>query len=147
MIGLLLNLVSTWYMIGLIWFVQVVHYPLFAAVSPMDLPAYERKNTRLTAWVVIPPMLLELGSTWWLWCFPPAGIPASVPWIGLGLLLLIWASTFWLQVPQHKQLSGRFEPLAHQILVQTNWIRTLAWTLRGLVLLVTVLILLNTKIT
>jgi sugar (pentulose or hexulose) kinase len=48
--------------------------------------------------------------------------------------VLIWASTFWLQVPQHLRLSEPYDSYAQQLLVQTNWIRTLAWTARGFLL-------------
>ncbi|MCK6525129.1 hypothetical protein L6R49_27300, partial [Myxococcota bacterium] len=31
---LLIHAAATWFMVGLIWFVQIVHYPLFSAVGP-----------------------------------------------------------------------------------------------------------------
>ena len=71
MIWLLLNLIVTWYMVGLIWLIQIVHYPLFANIPAAAFPDYERQNTHRTAWVVIGPMLLELFSALLLWWSPP----------------------------------------------------------------------------
>ena len=35
MTWLLLNLIVTWYMVGLIWLIQIVHYPLLPT-SPLQ---------------------------------------------------------------------------------------------------------------
>ena len=43
---------ATWALVGLIWFVQVVHYPLFASVGPGEFAHYEAQYTRRTARVV-----------------------------------------------------------------------------------------------
>ena len=50
---------ATFYMVGLIWFVQRVHYPLLAGVGPQQFPGYERAHVDRTFSVVGPPMLLE----------------------------------------------------------------------------------------
>jgi multisubunit Na+/H+ antiporter MnhB subunit len=54
---------------------------------------------------------------------------------GAFLLAVIWASTAFLQVPMHNVLTDGFNAEAHGRLVQTNWIRTIGWTLRGLLAL------------
>ena len=33
MIWLIIHAAATWFMVGLIWFVQIVHYPMFANVG------------------------------------------------------------------------------------------------------------------
>jgi hypothetical protein len=48
---------------------------------------------------------------------------------------VIWLSTALLQVPRHRALEAGFDPAAHRALVATNWIRTVAWTARGFLLL------------
>lgn len=57
--------------------------------------------------------------------------------VGIGAL---WASTFLLQVPCHNRLGQAYHPATHQRLVRTNWIRTLIWTSRLLLLLLAGLI-------
>ncbi len=128
---LLLHLTATLYMIGLVWFVQVVHYPLFAQVGTQSFRGYEREHVARTSPVVGPPMLVEAATTALLLFFTPAGVPALAPWIGAGLLAVIWLSTALLQVPGHRRLSVGFDDGTHRRLVVTNWIRTTAWTARG----------------
>jgi hypothetical protein len=122
-------------MTGLIWFVQVVHYPLFRAVGAGDFVAYEAAHVRLTTFVVGPLMLLEAGTALWMVSFRPAFVSPAKAWAGLGLLAVIWASTAFLSVPRHDALRLGFNASAHAALVTTNWIRTVAWTVRAGLLL------------
>lgn len=129
---LILQLASTLFMVGLIWFVQVVHYPLFDGVGQNAFQAYALNHNRLTSWVVMPPMFIELATSMALVWFRPAGVRLRQVIIGLVLLTVIWLSTFLVQVPQHTVLLRGYDADAHQVLVATNWIRTIAWSCRGL---------------
>ncbi len=131
----LIHLSATLLMTGVIWIVQVVHYPLFKAVGATAFPAYERAHVRRISFVVIPLMLAELGSAIVLLWNHPAAIPRREPVIGLLLLAIIWCSTALLQAPQHRLLQAGFDDRAYRRLVTTNWIRTIAWTLRSLLAL------------
>ena len=132
---LLLNLAATLYMVGLIWFVQIVHYPLFAHVGQDVFAAYEIAHSRLATLVVGPPMLLEALTAALLLWFRPAGIRLSEALLGAALLAVIWLSTMFLQVPQHGVLASGFDDAAHRFLVASNWLRTAAWSARGALLL------------
>lgn len=131
---LLANVASTFFMIGLIWFVQVVHYPLFERVGREGFGSYEIHHSQLTSLVVIPPMLIELATTGVLLLLRPARARGWELVVGALLLAVVWASTFLLQVPRHGRLALGFDEAAHRALVATNWIRTIAWSLRGLLL-------------
>jgi hypothetical protein len=131
----LAHLGSSLYMMGLIWFVQVVHYPLFDSVGSLDFSPYEKRHTALTTWVVAPAMLIEGATAVLLFWFRLAGVPTQFLWTGLALLGVIWLSTALVQVPCHEILSRDFDPLIHQRLVWTNWLRTLAWSVRGILVL------------
>lgn len=131
----LAQLASTGFMTGLIWFVQIVHYPLFSRVPAEAFVAYEQAHTVLTGRVVAVPMLLEVLSTVALFGLAPSYLSPWANGAGLGLLGLIWLSTAALQVPCHQGLSQGFEARLHRRLVLSNWIRTLAWSLRALILL------------
>jgi uncharacterized membrane protein len=122
---------AAFFMTGLIWIVQVVHYPLMAEVGAERFPRYERMHSRRITWVVAPPMLVEAGLAAVLVAEPPPGIPSLAPWVGLGLVGVIWLSTAFLQVPQHGVLASGFDARAHRRLVATNWVRTVAWSLRS----------------
>lgn len=125
------HLVATLFMVGLIWFVQVVHYPLMAAVGHERFVAYEQRHRNLTAAVVGLPMAVEGVCTVWLFLSPPQGMGRLVPFIAGLLLAVVLASTVWLQVPMHDRLSRGFDEQSARRLVTTNWIRTVGWSARG----------------
>ena len=128
------QVLSTAVMFGLIWFVQVVHYPLMGWVGPEDAVAYENEHVRRTGFVVNPAMLLELVTTLMLPFID--GVPAWLAWTGVVLLGVNWASTFLLQVPLHLRLCREFDPEAVDRLVRTNWIRTAAWSGRAVLVVI-----------
>ena len=127
---LIANLVSTWYMVGLIWMVQIVHYPLFAKVGPEKFVGYQISHQSLTTLVVGPPMLIEIATAVLLIWSRPAAVPPWTVFAALGLLAIVWASTAFLQVPCHEKLSDGFDAAVHGRLVLSNWIRTVCWTAR-----------------
>ena len=96
-------------MLGVILVVQLVHYPLFRLVGTDTFATYQTKHI--------------------VW--QPPGLAAWQAWSGLALVGVIWASTGLLQVPLHQTLATDFDSAAHRNLVATNWIRTIAWTLRA----------------
>lgn len=131
-----LQLCATGYMIGVIWTVQLVHYPLFRAVSQEAFPAFEREHQMRMSRVVMPFMLAELASATALpWIASPQWTSAEA-WLGLVLLVIVWVSTFAVQVPAHQRLRLGFDAKVHRRLVRSNWLRTALWTLRGLLVIV-----------
>jgi hypothetical protein len=123
---LIAHLMATTFMTGLIWFVQVVHYPLFAGVGDAAFTRYEADHMRRTTWVVGPAMLAEAA----LASFIGWSTATPLAWAGLALLAFIWVSTWLLQVPCHNRLCGGFERAVARRLVSTNWLRTIGWSAR-----------------
>jgi len=130
---LVTQLFSTMAMVGLIWFVQIVHYPLYGLVGREAFAEYERVHQQRTTIVVAPLMLLEASTAAPLVFWRPDGVSIWLPWAGIVLSALIWGSTFFWQVPAHEKLTASFEPATHRFLVRSNWLRTVGWTARGLV--------------
>lgn len=132
---LLSHLAATLYMVGVIWMVQLAHYPLMALVGPEHMAAWQAENLRRTSWVVGLPMLLEAGTAAALVFAPMSATLGSLPWVAGGLLVAVWVSTALVQVPAHESLARALDPEMVTRLVATNWLRTLLWTARaGLVL-------------
>lgn len=125
---------ATMYMTGLIWFVQLVHYPLFAEVGRDSFARYESLHTRWTTFAV-GPMFLEALTLPVLFLYAPAAEFALLAWIAVALVAVNIASTAFFQVPQHSKLVQGFDADAHRFLVRSNWIRTAAWSLRSAILL------------
>lgn len=132
---LLVQAASTLCMVGVIWVIQLVHYPLFAMVAPDRFPEYERSHCDRITWVVGPLMLAEMATTVLLPWLLHSASERRLAWVGFALLVLIWVVTYTVQVPQHARLSASFDLDLQQKLVQGNWIRTVCWSLRGLVAL------------
>ena len=128
---IMLQLVSTLGMVGVIWFVQVVHYPLFDKVGSSGFRDYEQDHQRRTTLVVAPLMLTEAVTAVALFWLRPEGIPTPTAVVGLGLIAILWASTFLWQVPAHGRLAKSFDSATHRNLVRSNWLRTVAWSARG----------------
>jgi hypothetical protein len=128
--------VVTWYLVGLIWVIQRVHYPLMHFVDSPQFVEFEKKHTASIGQIVAAPMLFEalmLASL----CVVQTGW-AERGWQSLGwlLLVIIWGSTFFVQVPIHNALVRGKDTSLIDRLVYTNWIRTVAWTMRGAVALI-----------
>ncbi len=138
----LANVFATLTMFGVIWIVQIVHYPLFAGVGAEGFVDYEAAHQARITWIVFPAMLLELGTALALLWHRPEVVPAWLIWTGAALVGVVWLSTAFIQVPLHTTLSAGFDGDAHARLVASNWIRTIAWSLRaGLVLWMTALLM------
>jgi hypothetical protein len=136
----LFNLLISAFLTGLIWFVQIVHYPIFAKVPTSHFIAYQTTHMQTTGYVVAGPMLLELAASGFLLVYT---LPGKMQILTIGafvLVLLIWIITFFVSVPIHNILvTNGFQQEMISKLVATNWVRTLAWTLRTAILVYLVL--------
>jgi hypothetical protein len=128
---LIANVAVTWALVGLIWTIQLVHYKLFDSVGESAWLEYHRRHTANITLLVGPLMLAELLTAAWLIWHRPAGVPGWAVWVGLGLVIAMWLSTAFIQVPLHNRLSAGLDAAVAGRLVATNWIRTIGWTLRG----------------
>lgn len=121
-------------MVGVIWFVQLVHYPLLAVVPVESASSVAVDHQRRTALVVMIPMTVEGVSTLALLKWVPAGVAWWVPWANAALLAVALGCTVFLSVPRHERMAKNPTPSIGRELVQTNWPRTIAWTARGIIL-------------
>jgi hypothetical protein len=128
--ALLVCVFSTFAMTGLIWLIQVVQYPLMSEVGEGAFVSYEQAHCQRITPVVLPLMTLELFSAAWLVWRPVTGCSVLLT-VAFVAMLAVWASTFFIQVPVHNQLCVAFNAEQHRWLVQSNWIRTVLWTLRS----------------
>lgn len=126
------HLGATWALVGLIWTVQVAVYPQFAVVKPAEFTRWHASYTRRIGGVVGPLMAVEMVTgVAWVWWQPASGWA----WSGLGLIGVNWLSTAVVQVPQHRRLGEKYDARVIAALGRGNWVRTVAWSLRGVVVL------------
>lgn len=130
-----LGLTCSCYMTGIVWFAQVVHYPLLDRGLRDNFPEFAREYQSRTTWVVLPGLVGELISTaclLWLW-------PSLPTIVGATSLAAVWISTYFWLIPAHQRLKRGFDAAVHRSLVRRNLPRALLWTLRSGVMVWTVL--------
>ena len=126
----LAHLAVTWAVVGVIWTIQLLQYPLMAQVPADGFVAFERAHQRRVTAVLALFAPLEIVAA--------AAVALTVPevprWLAFGaggLLAAIWVATATFYGPLHGRLSAGFDAVLHRRLVLTNWFRTAAWSLRG----------------
>ena len=126
---------SCFFMVGVIWLVQLVHYPSFRYISTHKFKRFTIFHQKKISFVVAPVMTLEILSNIFLLFYYNINI-SFVEYLSSFLLFFIWVVTFLISVPCHNQLSIGFSESIITKLIVTNWIRTLLWSFRALILLI-----------
>ena len=129
-----IHFISTVFMTGVIWIVQLVHYPAFQFVEEKKFVEFEKFHTLKISFIVLPMMIIELLSgillisLYWGFYYKAGFISNLIT------LFIIWLITFSISVPLHDKLGkGKDFKLIDQ-LTKTNWVRTIAWSFRLIVL-------------
>jgi uncharacterized membrane protein len=126
-----IHFAATWFLVGLIWLVQVVVYPQFLRVPQDCFGVYHQAHMRAITFVVGPAMLVQVLTGVALLIDRPAGLPGWAAIVGLACIAVCWISTALVQVPLHNLLTSGFTTDAANRLILTNWLRTAAWTFHG----------------
>ena len=110
----------------LIWMVQLIVYPSFAFYNNTQLLTWHKTYTKAIAFIVIPLMLGQLGIA----IYQVFLVQNSYTLVSIVLVVFLWAITLLKFAPMHQQISeGNTQIQLLKTLVQTNWIRTIIWTL------------------
>jgi len=129
------NVASTLVLTGIIWTVQLVHYPLMALVGNDGFVSYEAAHAPRMAAVVVAPWTVQGITTAWLLIDRPTTVSAGLVWSGaLAAALTVIVTVVW-SVPAHARLAAGFDQRVHARLVRTNWLRTTAWTAHAVIAL------------
>ena len=125
---LILHLIATSVMVGVIWVIQLVHYPSFHFVELKQYTTFQRFHMARISYVVIPAMLTEL-FTLILFVISMDQIDTLVLASAI-LLIFIWLMTAVFFSGVHQKLTLGYDQTVVDKLVKLNWGRTLLWTLR-----------------
>lgn len=120
-------------MFGVIWTIQLVHYPLMAHIPATAFVAYERRHTKAIALIVGPLMAVEGLCVLVVFFARPSGIPFWLSLIGGIAEAVAIGTTAFVSAPLHGRLENGFDTALLSRLILTNWIRTIAWTARGII--------------
>ncbi len=127
----LLNLIACAALTGLIWLVQLVHYPSFRFVAPARFAAFHHFHSLQISYIVAPLMFVELMAAMGYVMTDARGV---VSWVNLASVLAVWLVTFLVSVPLHGQLAQGFSLTVVDKLIASNWLRTMLWTARLLMI-------------
>ncbi|MFM7757046.1 MAG: hypothetical protein ACKO84_09840 [Actinomycetota bacterium] len=130
----IVHLVATWFMVGLIWTIHVVHYPLFAYVGPDEYVAFQAEHVRRIGMVLLVPWAVEGICILSLLVMAMRSksrellLPTLLGAAAMGVVLIM--SGFF-SAPAHGKLADGFDADVHADLMRADLIRTIAWTMRG----------------
>jgi hypothetical protein len=127
----LVHLFVTAALAGLIWTIQLVHYPLFDYVERSRFVGFEQAHSARISYIVGPLMGVEFLCALLIVWQRPKAIPMWLVIAAFVALMVVHATTVLFSVPAHTILGQRYDAGAHHRLVQTNWIRTIGWTARA----------------
>ena len=118
-----LEIYSCLMMTGVIWLVQLVHYPSFLFIDKSRFPEFERFHQRRISLIVLPLMSAEFLSHIILLYLK--GINFNL----LGILstfaiFSIWIITLFVCLPCHQSLTGGYVHKTIMSLIKANWART-----------------------
>ena len=125
-----LEFACCFFMTGLIWVIQLVHYPSFRFAEKNQFLEFSAFHQRRISWIVAPVMTAELTFNLYNlgWRFESEPYLALISTV---CLVLIWVVTFFVSVPCHSQLNHGYDEDAVTRLIRTNWLRTALWSVRS----------------
>jgi hypothetical protein len=102
-----------------------VNYPTWRLIGANEFRAYHQALTPLIIGYMVMPMLVTTILTIFLLWIRPASIPRWMVWLAIVLQLIVWISTFTIQLPIQGQLSadGLSLPLIERLRVTSFWLR------------------------
>jgi len=125
------NFMSTSVMVGIIWVIQILHYPSFHFINTMKYVEFQQFHMTRISFIVIPVMFIELTSALLLGYF----FRSTLTIILIIILVGIWGVTFIFFTNVHQELTKGYDREIVNWLVKINWCRTTLWSLRLIILL------------
>ena len=126
-----IHFLSTSLMVGIIWVIQLLHYPAFHFIKESDYVEFQHFHMQRISFIVVPVMVLELFSAFMLVYF----IQSNMLILCLIILLFIWLITFIFFTKLHQSLLDGYDKTIVDKLVRINWSRTILWSIRLIILI------------
>jgi hypothetical protein len=145
---LLITFALVFYGTGAAFVESFVNYPTWPLVGANEFRAYHRAFAPLIIAYMVIPLLVGTVLTTLLLRFRPASIPSRMIWFALALQLVVWISTFTIQLPIQGQLSadGLSLPLIDRLRVTNFWFRRVPYMANAFLFLWMMSVLLRGKV-
>ena len=131
----MIHLVSTSFMVGVIWIVQLVHYPTFLFIDEQKSNDFQKFHMSRISYIVMPAMTTELFSGIYIFIYSNMAIDSNLFLLALTILIINWIITALVFVKMHNKLLINYKIEIISLLVKWNWLRTLLWSVRLILLL------------
>ena len=128
----MIHIISTSIMVGVIWVIQLVHYPSFKYVNESDYIIFQKYHMSNISYIVFPVMFTELITALIILFF---GEKSLFFVLSLIYLFLIWIITGVLFTKYHSILKEGKDLMIIEKMIKANWIRALLWTMRLIMIL------------
>ncbi len=125
---LIVNFFISSFMLGLILVTQIVSYPLFLKVEVDNFSIFHDDYVSRISFIAVPVMLGELFISTLVYYYFNTFLGSMI----LLSIILIFISTFIIQVPLHNKLKLANNRKHIIKLVNTNWIRTFLWFVKSI---------------
>lgn len=126
----ILHLVSTSIMVGVIWIIQLVHYPTFLFIDKQKYMKFQEFHMSRVSYIVMPTMIAELFSGIYILFYNNVLMVNTFFLLASFSLFLNWVITALVFVKIHNGLLIKYEKNIILLLVKLNWLRTILWSLR-----------------
>ena len=126
-----IQIVCNSYLVSLVFMTQFITYPTFLHIDKDKFSEYHRKYVNNISFIVAPVMLIELLTLLLIAYFSKDFLIIK----SLILLLVIWLTTFFIMIPSHNRISKSFNIKEIKSLINYNWIRTILWSFKLLVII------------
>jgi len=133
----LISFALVFYGMGASFVESFVNYPTWRLIGANEFRAYHQALSPLVIGYMVIPMLITTIFTILLLWFRPTPIPRWTIGLAVVLQLVIWVSTFAIQLPIQMQLSGDglSLPLINRLIVTNWWLRKVPQIINALVFL------------
>ena len=119
------------FLVGMIWTVHLIHYPLFAEVGPAEYVSFQAEHVRRIGALLLAPWVAEGVTTAALLLLARSRrecvIVLAISATAAGVLLISGLAS----APAHADLADGFDPDVHGRLMDWNLLRALLWTANG----------------
>lgn len=133
----LISFALVFYGVGASFVESFVNYPTWRLIGAHEFrPYHQALGPLVIGYMVIPMLITTLLTVLLLW-FRPAPIPQWAIWLAVVLQLIIWVSTFSIQLPIQVQLSsdGLSLPLIERLILTNWWLRKVPQIINALLFL------------
>jgi hypothetical protein len=113
------------WMSAVIWMIQLLVYPHFRSVPDTEFSEFHARHCYRISYLVWP-MFIEALLCGMILFHTGLRPDWVLQFSGISVILM---ATAFLSIPDHNRLGMGKDPLAIERLIRTNWLRTAAWTL------------------